>query len=258
MKKRHSLTGVLLAVFLLAAVVAAFPSHAVEKVFPPGEKGGKNRDGVTWKISEDGKRITLYWGEKPTGGYAIYIESLTVEGGLLKVVYRLRSPGPGEAVTQAITYPKAAADLPEGSGPFARVVLIKAGSQSERIVFRIGRNEYATGKGNMPMDASPFLENGRAYVPVRYMAEALGVPGERVVWSPSVRTVTIFKDGVNLVFAVGGNILHINDSPVKMDAAPVLRDGRTCLPARYMAEALGCRVEWDEGEQAVLITPPGQ
>lgn len=218
---------------------------------------GEVQDGVTWKISEDGKRITLYWGEKPTGGYAIHIESLHVEGGVLKVVYRLRSPGPGEAVTQAITYPEARADLPESSGPFAGVVLIKAGAgaQPERIVFGIGRNEYITGYGKMSMDAAAFLENGRAYVPVRFMAQSLGVAEERVAWSPSARTVNIFKDGINLFFAVGGNVLYINGRPLKMDAAPVLRDGRTYLPARYMAEALGCSVEWDEGEQAVIITP---
>ncbi len=38
------------------------------------------------------------------------------------------------------------------------------------------------------------------------------------------------------------------------DVAPVIRDGRTCLPARYVAESFGCRVSWDEAAQMVIIT----
>jgi hypothetical protein len=39
-----------------------------------------------------------------------------------------------------------------------------------------------------------------------------------------------------------------------MDVAPVSREGRVCLPARYVAEFFGCRVSWDEASQMVMIT----
>jgi hypothetical protein len=46
----------------------------------------------------------------------------------------------------------------------------------------------------------------------------------------------------------------VNNVVKQMDIAPVIREGRTLLPARYIAEALGAQVFWLEGEQKVLIT----
>ncbi|HHW42522.1 MAG TPA: metallophosphoesterase [Desulfotomaculum sp.] len=43
-----------------------------------------------------------------------------------------------------------------------------------------------------------------------------------------------------------------------MDVAPVIREGRTYLPARFVAEAFSYEVGWDGGRQAVMIGPPGQ
>ena len=213
-----------------------------------------DQDGVTWELSPDGKSITLFWGEKPTGGYAINIVSVVGAGNTLKVFYSLRSPGPGDLVTQAFTYPRATAALPAGTEPFTKVQLARA-EGNYRILFNIGNPTYTDGGINYKMDASPFLENGRAMVPVRYLALSLGVPEDRISWSPSSRTVTLVKEGTTIVLAAGGSIMYVNDRPVQMNAAPVLRQGRVYLPARYVAEALGCTVEWNTGEQAVLISP---
>lgn len=43
------------------------------------------------------------------------------------------------------------------------------------------------------------------------------------------------------------------DSKIKMDVAPYIRDGRTMLPIRYVAEALGFDVEWIEKTRTVLL-----
>ena len=72
---------------------------------------GANGDEVSYTV-EDGK-ITLDWGEKPTGGYKITIEDLQVVDNTLVVDYSLVSPAPDDIVTQAITYPEDSADLPE-------------------------------------------------------------------------------------------------------------------------------------------------
>lgn len=243
-----------------------------EKTFRPGDPltGGEqnkliaafkkilgsvpDQDGVTWELSPDGKSITLFWGKKPTGGYAISIVSVVRAGNTLKVFYSLRSPGPGDLVTQAFTYPRATAALPAGTEPFTEVQLVRA-EGNYRISFNIGNHTYTDGGINYKMDASPFLENDRAMVPVRYLALALGVPEDRISWSPSSRTVTLVKEGTTIVLAAGGSIMYVNDRPVQMNAAPVLRQGRVYLPARYVAEALGCTVQWNAGEQAVLIYP---
>ncbi len=43
------------------------------------------------------------------------------------------------------------------------------------------------------------------------------------------------------------------DSKIKMDVAPYIRDGRTMLPIRSVAEALGFEVEWNKSTRTVVL-----
>lgn len=51
-------------------------------------------------------------------------------------------------------------------------------------------------------------------------------------------------------------IKNINgvEADVNMDVAPFIRDGRTMLPLRYIAEALGFKVDWDRATRTVTLT----
>lgn len=122
----------------------------------------------------------------------------------------------------------------------------------------VGKAEYIIGNV-MPVktDAAPFIEQGRAFIPVRYLARALGVPDDKVSWSPSANTVTLITDKATITLAVGGTVMYVGEQPREMDVIPVLRDGRVYLPARYVAEALGYEVGWDDGNQVIYLWPKG-
>lgn len=51
-------------------------------------------------------------------------------------------------------------------------------------------------------------------------------------------------------------IKNINgvEADVNMDVAPFIRDGRTMLPLRYIAEALGFKVDWDRATRTITLT----
>lgn len=51
-------------------------------------------------------------------------------------------------------------------------------------------------------------------------------------------------------------IKNINgvEADVNMDVAPFIKDGRTMLPLRYIAEALGFKVDWDRATRTVTLT----
>ncbi len=123
--------------------------------------------------------------------------------------------------------------------------------------FIIDQRTYVADNQAKTMDATPFIENGRTFVPARYLALALGVPEDKITWSSSASTLTLVRDSVTVTLAVGDNNIYINDQPFTIDAAPTLRDTRTYLPARHIAEAFGYDVAWDETVRAVLIGPPG-
>ena len=58
-----------------------------------------------------------------------------------------------------------------------------------------------------------------------------------------------------LILQVGSNDIVAFGEPGKTDAAPIIRNGRTMLPARLVAEALGATVGWDAATKTVIITP---
>ncbi|MEM6458857.1 MAG: protease complex subunit PrcB family protein [Planctomycetota bacterium] len=60
--------------------------------------------------------ILLSLGEQATGGYSAEITGLQLKGDLLYVQATAVAPGPGDATTQAITYPYSAVAVPKLPG----------------------------------------------------------------------------------------------------------------------------------------------
>jgi len=113
-------------------------------------------------------------------------------------------------------------------------------------VLKIGSTEMNVGAQTIQMDVAPFIEDGYTMVPVRYVANALGLPGESVVWNENAETVTIYAAGRTAVLHVGSRELLINGIGEQIPKAPVIRDGRTFLPFRALGEqVLGVFVLWD-------------
>ena len=104
-------------------------------------------------------------------------------------------------------------------------------------------------------DVQPFFENGRTMVPFRTVAEALGA---EVGYDSG--TVSASLDGTVCRFAISGDTLTVSDratgkvlKTVPLDASPIEKDGRTCVPVRFLAESLGLTVEWDDGAQCAVL-----
>ena len=52
--------------------------------------------------------------------------------------------------------------------------------------------------------------------------------------------------------------LIVDGQEIKPDVAPQIINGRTMVPLRWVAEALGSGVSWDEQNRAVRITKPAR
>ncbi|NMA52990.1 MAG: copper amine oxidase [Peptococcaceae bacterium] len=132
-------------------------------------------------------------------------------------------------------------------------------NQYRRVVkFTLGATAYQVVENGqkqvMNADAAPFLENDRTYVPVRYLALALGIPESGISWLPDTQTVELSHNGITVTMAIGDNVIYINNQPLTMDVVPLIKPpGRTFLPARYVAEAFGYQVSWQGQDQTVTI-----
>jgi len=60
-----------------------------------------------------------------------------------------------------------------------------------------------------------------------------------------------------VVMSIGANKIVVNDEVVAIDAAPMIKDSRTFVPFRALAEAFGAVVEFDAATQAVVAELDG-
>lgn len=141
---------------------------------------------------------------------------------------------------------------------FANVVTLADGNVATTSKFVIGSTTYKVLVGGVEvaktMDVAPFIENGRTFLPIRFVAEAVGVAVDNVIWNEEARTVTILKGERVIGLTIGSNVLTVNGTPIVMDTAAMIKDGRTVLPVRFVAQALGAAVAWDEATQTVTVT----
>ncbi len=99
-------------------------------------------------------------------------------------------------------------------------------------------------------DSEPFLENDRTFVPMRKIFEKLGATIE---WDDTTQTVTGTKGDTVVKLTIGNPVATVNGTEVTLDAVPQLRNSRTMIPLRFVAEALGCKVDWSDSNNLVII-----
>ncbi|MDR1131014.1 MAG: copper amine oxidase N-terminal domain-containing protein [Oscillospiraceae bacterium] len=100
-------------------------------------------------------------------------------------------------------------------------------------------------------DAAPYIDaNGRTMAPVRFISEALGAGVE---WNNDSRTVTVRGNGAVITLVIGSSAITVNGRTTAMDTAAVITGGRTFVPVRFIAEALGLSAAWDGETNSVYI-----
>lgn len=98
----------------------------------------------------------------------------------------------------------------------------------------------------------PGLTQGTKYY---YRVKAFNAGGESPYSNVAeVTTTAAAVQPVEVKLYIGTATYFINNSPQQMDVGPIILGGRTLLPARYIAEALGAEVQWDAAEKKVVIT----
>jgi len=101
-------------------------------------------------------------------------------------------------------------------------------------------------------DQEPILYNSRTMVPMRRIFEELGA---KVTWDANTQTAVGKKGDRTVQVTIGQKTMYINNKVIELDTAPFVLSGRTLVPARAVAEGLGCDVEWNEKYNLVSITP---
>lgn len=93
-------------------------------------------------------------------------------------------------------------------------------------------------------DVQPFIDNhGRTQIPVRALAETFNCD---VNWDGRISTAIINGNGKLITIAIDSTVITVNGVDTVMDTTAMLKDERTCVPIRYIAEALGLTVKYEK------------
>lgn len=100
-------------------------------------------------------------------------------------------------------------------------------------------------------DQQPLKQQARVLAPVYGVAEMLGADLE---WDSAARTATLTKDNNVIVLTIGSSVAYVNEEVVELDVPAQIINARTVVPVRFLAEALGMNVKWEQTTSTVTMT----
>jgi len=126
------------------------------------------------------------------------------------------------------------------------------------LMLQIGNLNMYINDNPQQIDVPPTIVEGITLLPIRWVAEPLGA---EVGWDGDEKKVTVTLKNTTIELWIGKNIAKVNgvDTPIDPDnpkVVPMIISGRTMLPVRFVAENLGCKVDWDQDTKTVTITYP--
>lgn len=131
------------------------------------------------------------------------------------------------------------------------------------LVFFVGMSAFSMGESDeisliingqkIKCDVSPEIVNGRTLVPARVIFDNFGA---EVFWNDSLRQVVISTSASVIIFNIGSKIAYVNGVAFNIDVAPIIINGRTLIPVRFISERMGYNVVWNGTDRTVNITSP--
>jgi|GEM_PF-2690270 len=183
-----------------------------------------NDYGKTWKVISEGLTSNATHIKCALQGDSLVVFAATAAG-----LFRLQYPLKEEI-----------SNIPTTVGPVGK----------PPIKFILGEEKYSLDNKEYVMDTAPFASDGRTFVPLKYLAEALGA---EINWDQTKQSISIVKDQTKVVVSINQNVILINGIQKSMDVTPIISNGRTFLPAKYIAEAFGFSSSWDASHNSIIL-----
>lgn len=102
-------------------------------------------------------------------------------------------------------------------------------------------------------DVEPVIDQGRTLVPLRVVMENLGA---KVSYEHETKTVIIKKFTRNVILKINSKEARIDDEIAILDVPAAIVSNRTLVPLRFVGQALGSTVHWEDKTKTVVIGAP--
>lgn len=98
---------------------------------------------------------------------------------------------------------------------------------------------------------APYIINDTTLVPLRVVSEGFGA---EVSWNEETESVTVKSDDKTIIIKIGSNTAEVNGEECKLVAAAEIKDDTAMVPIRFISEALGANVKWEQSSMRVTIS----
>lgn len=102
---------------------------------------------------------------------------------------------------------------------------------------------------------APYIKEERTLVPLRLISENLGI---KVDWDNTNRQVVLKKSSGDILLPIQKDYYLVNGQRVPTEISGEIKNDRTFVPVRLIAELFDRNVGWDNNTKTVLINDKGQ
>lgn len=139
-----------------------------------------------------------------------------------------------------------------------RLISIVVGSVTMALAFSAGRPILAAAQAVtvnvdgsvVSFDQPPMMVGGRVLIPMRGVFQRLGA---RVDWVDSTQQVVARRGSTIVVLQPGVRSARVNGQTIVLDVPALIIGGRTLVPLRFVGQALGARVDWNDTSRIVYV-----
>jgi hypothetical protein len=141
----------------------------------------------------------------------------------------------------------------DAAGNTATRTLAVTVQSTKLIQMQVGATTALVNGEVVVLQTGPVIRSGSTLVPLRFVAETFGITP---VWDGVFQIIDLPFGSHTIRLQIGLRFAGVDGKRVSLDAAPILLNGITLVPLRFIAETLGAEARWEAATRTIIIVYP--
>lgn len=125
--------------------------------------------------------------------------------------------------------------------------------QNNHVVMKLNDQYMIVNGKKIKIDAKIFIsKNNRLMVPVRYIAYALGIDSDQIIWNSEEKSITI-QGKKEVKLSIGKEYMLVDGQVMQLNEQVQIINGRTYLPIGDLCKCFEVQYSWDNIEKQLTI-----